>query len=259
MQIVLLGSGNVATAIGQLCSKAGHSVVQVYGRNPETSHKLANILGAKSVDSWERITHMADLYIAALPDSFLPMLNQHLTLPKGMVVHTAGAVPMLSLAGVARNFGVLYPLQSLKTEENLPDNIPFLVDGNTPEDKTLLTDFAATLSPNVAVANDVQRLNLHLAAVWVNNFTNYLFTEAWEICREKGVDFRMLLPLMEHTVERLKHHPPATMQTGPALRGDYITMEKHLDLLADRPESATLYQTISDAIIRYHHKDTPKR
>jgi predicted short-subunit dehydrogenase-like oxidoreductase (DUF2520 family) len=111
-------------------------------------------------------------------------------------------------------------------------------------------DFAATLSNKVAAANDVQRLNLHLAAVWVNNFTNYLFTEAWEICREKGVDFNMLLPLMEHTVERLKTYPPAAMQTGPALRGDHSTMEKHLDLLADRPESATLYHLLSEAIAK---------
>jgi predicted short-subunit dehydrogenase-like oxidoreductase (DUF2520 family) len=259
MQITLLGSGNVATTIGQLCRKAGHDIVQVYGRNPVTTQNLAKTLGAEPAFTWDSIQHHADIYIAALPDTIIPALHLHLNLSKGMVVHTAGAVPMLALAGVARNFGVLYPLQSLKAEETPPAHVPFLVDGNTPEDKTLLLDFAGTLSPKVAFANDVQRLNLHLAAVWVNNFTNYLFTEAWEICQEKGVDFNMLLPLMEHTVERLKTYPPSSMQTGPALRGDLITIEKHLELLDNRPEAAALYRLLSDAIAGYHGKVSQKK
>jgi predicted short-subunit dehydrogenase-like oxidoreductase (DUF2520 family) len=116
-------------------------------------------------------------------------------------------------------------------------------------------DFAATLSPIVSAANDEQRLYLHLAAVWVNNFSNYLFTEASDICRENGVDFNMLLPLMEHTVWRLHLSPPASMQTGPAVRGDIKTMERHLNLLSEKPLAGKIYELLSEAIAQYHTKN----
>lgn len=128
------------------------------------------------------------------------------------------------------------------------------MDGNSPHDKEQVLAFAQTLSPQVAFANDEQRLNLHLAAVWANNFTNYLLTEAWEICREKRVDFKLLLPLINHTVQRLDTYAPADMQTGPAIRGDFPTMERHLHLLANRPISSEIYRLLSEAISNYYRQ-----
>lgn len=252
MRICLIGSGNTATVLGKLCKHAGHVVVQVFGRNKDTAEKLAESLEAEAVLSWQQITRDADIYLIALPDNMLSNVHEYLRVTKGIVVHTAGSVSMEVLKEVAPNYGVLYPLQSLKTSESHIGKIPFLIDGNTIENKTLLMDFASTLSSIVSIANNEQRLYLHLAAVWVNNFSNYLFTEAWDICQEKGVDFNMLLPLMEHTVGRLKFSPPAAMQTGPSIRGDQNTIERHLNLLSGKPRAQELYRTLSEVIANYH-------
>lgn len=253
MQIILIGSGNTAAILGRLCLKAGHQVAQIFGRNVETAGKLAEEFGTKAVQSWQEIHHHADIYIVALPDSFLPELHRYLWLPEGVVVHTAGSVPLSVLKGVSKNYGVLYPLQSLKSGEALPAAIPFLIDGSSYASKAMVMNFASTLSPLVTHAGDEERLYLHLSAVWVNNFANFLFTVAWDICREKGIDVKVLLPLLEHTVSRLRNYPPASVQTGPALRGDFLTMEKHLELLSDRPTYAGLYRMLSEAISQYHH------
>jgi predicted short-subunit dehydrogenase-like oxidoreductase (DUF2520 family) len=253
MQIVLIGSGNAATALGHLCYRGGNKIMQVFGRNRDTTETLAKALEAEPVFDWEKITREADLYIVALPDTVVPAIHEHFSLQKGLVVHTAGAVPMDALKKVSRNYGVLYPLQSLHKKLMAYSHIPLLVDGNTPEDKTLIADFAATLSGKVAYANDEQRAKMHVAAVWVNNFANHLYTIAWDYCSREGLDFSLLLPMMEQTVNRLHEGKPADFQTGPAIRGDESTMQKHLVLLEGMAGPQVLYKQLSDAIATYYH------
>jgi predicted short-subunit dehydrogenase-like oxidoreductase (DUF2520 family) len=254
MQIVLIGSGNAATALGHLCHRGGHKIVQVFGRNKISVDALAKTIEAAPVYQWSEITHEAELYIVSLPDSVVPTLHENFSLQKGMVVHTAGAVPMQALSKVARNYGVLYPLQSLHKNVIEYSNIPLLVDGNTPEDKTLIADFAATLSGKVAYATDEERIKLHVAAVWVNNFANHLYTIAWDFCHENQLDYFLLLPMMETTVNRQYHGKPSDFQTGPAIRGDQATIVKHLSLMEGNPEWQELYQTLTDEIARYYKK-----
>jgi predicted short-subunit dehydrogenase-like oxidoreductase (DUF2520 family) len=253
MQIVIIGSGNAATALGHLCHRGNHKVLQVFGRNKQTTDALATAIEAEPVYDWNLIRHDADIYIVALPDSVIPDLNLHFTLQKGLIVHTAGAVSMHILNQVARNYGVLYPLQSLHKKVLAYSHIPLLVDGNTPEDKTLIADFAATLSGKVAYANDEERAKLHVAAVWVNNFTNHLYTIAWDYCEHKGLDFTLLLPMMEQTVSRLTIGKPSDFQTGPAIRGDQATIEKHIFLMENMPEAQVLYQQLTHAIEHFYH------
>jgi predicted short-subunit dehydrogenase-like oxidoreductase (DUF2520 family) len=255
MDIVIIGSGNAATALGHLCHRGGHKILQVFGRNMVTVDALASAIEAAPVYQWSDITPEAALYIVALPDTAIPTLYENFTLQKGMVVHTAGAVPMQALNKVARNYGVLYPLQSLHKKVMSYSNIPLLVDGNTPEDKTLIADFAATLSGKVAYANDEERIKLHVAAVWVNNFANHLYTIAWDFCHENQLDYSLLLPMMEETVSRQYHGKPADFQTGPAIRGDQATIVKHLSLMEGKPEWQELYQILTNKITRYYQKE----
>lgn len=252
MRITLIGSGKTAFALGHLCRQGGHSVVKVFGRNRQTAGQLAEQLAAQPVYHWDDIGQEADIYIVALPDGMVPQVSALFQIQKGLIVHTAGAVPLQALAGAGKNFGVLYPLQSLnKNLDSLP-TIPLLVDGNTPEDKTLLHDFALTLSPITGYATDAQRLGLHLAAVWVNNFTNHLFTLAQDYCGQEGLDFSLLMPLIQHTTNRLQHTPAALAQTGPAIRNDAVTLQRHEAMLQAYPDMLQLYRQLTLAIQQYH-------
>ncbi|MEJ0101166.1 MAG: DUF2520 domain-containing protein [Bacteroidota bacterium] len=48
------------------------------------------------------------------------------------------------------------------------------------------------------MGND-ERVKLHVAAIFVSNFTNYLYILAEEYCRREGIDFKLLQPLIEET------------------------------------------------------------
>ncbi|WP_394364030.1 DUF2520 domain-containing protein [Filimonas lacunae] len=127
--------------------------------------------------------------------------------------------------------------------------IPLFTDGNTPEVEQEILRFAETLSSITGHADDAQRIKLHVAAVLVNNFTNYLYAQAEVFCKQERIDFKVLLPLIEETSGRLHHYSAADVQTGPAARRDMVTIEKHLQILQPYPELIELYVNISDCII----------
>ncbi len=250
MQIVIIGSGNVATVLGRLCKQDGHQVVQVISRNANHAKELADELNCAYSDYSGEMNKHAELYLVAVADTSLSDLNQNFNLGNKLILHTAGSVSKDVLKNVSVNYGVLYPLQSLRKEMQYANDIPLLVDGSTEETITVIEDFAKSLSTNVSKANDEKRLKLHVAAVVVSNFTNHLYALAEEFCKDEQVDFNLLAPLIKETAERIQHASPADVQTGPAARNDIFTIEKHLRILADHPGLKNIYIKLTDSIMK---------
>jgi predicted short-subunit dehydrogenase-like oxidoreductase (DUF2520 family) len=250
MDIVIVGTGNTATVLGRKLKNAGHRIVQVFGRDSTAASELAYALGTESTNYWNVVTRNADLYILAVSDIVVEDVFQELQLSDKIVVHTAASVPLGVLKGKTARYGVFYPLQSLKKEvHHLPD-IPIIIDASDNRTLDLLENLARTISSRVFVAGDEMRVKLHLAAVMVNNFTNHLYALMETYCREEGLDFHLLLPLIKETASRLDDVSPSKTQTGPAVRNDTTTIEKHLDLLQKYPQLKRMYELFTESIIQ---------
>src|ERR1700712_909923 len=128
MQIVIIGSGNVATVLGRVIKKAGHSILQVFGRNMEKVKFLADELKAEPISDYKKLNLEADIYLMALSDAAIPEAAKILHLQKGVLLHTAGSVSKNVLENASTKYGVLYPLQSLRKEKTDYQNIPLLID-----------------------------------------------------------------------------------------------------------------------------------
>jgi hypothetical protein len=184
-----------------------------------------------------------------IADTYLQDMKEYFKLGEKVAVHTAGAVSKNVLQDVSSNYGVLYPLQSLNKNIEAPASIPFLIDGNNQHTVSVLSQLAKDLSDEVNTANDEERLRLHVAAVFVNNFTNHLYEVAAEYCEKEKVNFNLLRPLIVETAQRILTHSPASVQTGPAKRNDVFTLQKHLQLLANHAKQKYLYMKLTDSII----------
>ena len=229
MRIVIIGSGNVASVLGRLFKKNDHEIVQVISRNAAHAEVLANELNYSFTDYSGNIDTGADLYIVAVNDGALYDLNRSFHLGNKLIMHTAGSVSKDVLKDISVNYGVLYPLQSLRKE---------------------MEDFAKTLSSKVARVTDDERLKLHVAAVIVSNFTNHLYALAEEFCKKENIDFKLLAPLIKETANRVETFSPAEVQTGPAARNDIFTLDKHLRLLANYPKLKYIYLKLTDSIMK---------
>ncbi len=249
MKVAIVGAGNVATVFGKAMLKAGHKIVEVSGRNTENAARLAENLNAQFVRSLGELSKTTELALIAITDHNIASVVSQLSGFKGILVHTAGSVSRDVLKDAAARYGVIYPLQTLNRQLEVLPPIPVMIDGNLEEVKQELSRFANTWSSQVAFANDEKRVSTHIAAVMVNNFSNHLFALTEEFCNKEGVDFRILLPLVQQTVSRLSAMPSALLQTGPAARGDIAVIDKHLQLLNRYPQLRNLYLKITESII----------
>ncbi|HSC38206.1 MAG TPA: Rossmann-like and DUF2520 domain-containing protein [Chitinophagaceae bacterium] len=248
MDIVLIGTGNAATVLGKKFKGAGHTIVQVVGRHAGPTHLLATALDAAPCYNRRDMSGGASLYLAAVSDQALPEMAKEWLLPNCLLAHTAGAVSVDVFKNASAQYGVFYPLQSLRKEIDPLPEIPVLIDGNSEGTRQKLLAIAQTISPLVSEAGDAQRLQLHLAAVLVNNFTNHLYALAENYCVANGLDFRYLLPLIKETAVRVERFSPRLVQTGPAARNDADTIRRHLELLKDDEHLREVYSLLTGSI-----------
>ena len=248
MNVVIIGTGNVAYALAKKIKNSIHQLVEIAGRNPVHAANMGRKLELAYAPSLTSLKKDADLYIVAISDDALYSIGDWLKLNRRLVVHTAGSVSQDVLKNVSKNYGVLYPLQSLKGESEILPEIPFLVDGNTPDDLALIRDFASSLSDKVEVADDEARLKLHLAAVVVNNFTNHLYALAEKFCADEKLPFEILQPLIRETAHRLANVSAKEAQTGPAIRKDASTIAKQEKLLENHPALKSVYEEMTKSI-----------
>ncbi len=255
MKVVIIGSGNVATVLGRKIKEAGHEILEIVGRNEESVSTLALELNADKIYKLNIISSLADIYLIAVSDKAIVEIADELRVDDKLVVHTAASRPIDILENCSTNYGVIYPLQTINKDVNNYPDIPFLVNGVDTATIDTLTDFCSQLSGNVRVASDDERLKLHLGAVFLNNFTNHLFALTQHYFKSNHLDFDLLRPLVEKTLENVKSEDAAKVQTGPAIRNDFETMKKHRHLLEEYPLMQKLYEEISNSIIELHKKD----
>jgi len=249
MEIVIIGSGNAAAVLGRKFKAAGHNILQVVSRNASAASELAYEWDTVSTNYQSPISKDADVYLIAISDGAIDAVVEDLRLPGKVVAHTAASVSMEALKKVTDHYGVFYPLQSLRKDmKTLPD-VPIFFDGSDTLAKKTLEKLAYSISKEkISEASDEGRMKLHVAAVFVSNFTNHLYVLAEEYCRKEGIDFQQLLPLIEETAERIKEVSPGQAQTGPALRHDVETIQKHLALLEKYPKLKNIYQLLTESI-----------
>jgi len=245
--VVLIGSGNVATQLGSALRKQDIEIKQVYSRTLSNAKKLAKKLDASSTSEIEEINNQADIYFVCLTDDTIESFCKKFHTKK-LMVHTAGSVALDVLKLSSDNVGVLYPLQTLSKSKRISlKKVPFFIEANNDLNLNKLKDLADLLSDRVYQIDSKQRMNLHVAAVFACNFSNYMFCVAEEILKQSNIKFDLLKPLISETVNKIQAHSPAQMQTGPAIRNDLRTIKKHLDNL-ENPEYRKIYKLLSENI-----------
>lgn len=246
IKVGLIGSGNVAQhLISVFRQTATITLVQVFARKKETLHGL--IPEAMLTSDYSELKE-ADLYIIAVSDDAIPEVSAQLNFTNKLVVHTSGSSGMDVLNHKNRK-GVFYPLQTFsKTKAVDFKEIPLCLESENDADYLLMETVAKAISDKVYRIDSKQRQSLHVAAVFSCNFVNHLYQMGDEICRENNIPFEILFPLIRETADKIKTLAPKAAQTGPAIRGDQKTIDRHLAFLKDNPERTTIYTLLTESI-----------
>jgi predicted short-subunit dehydrogenase-like oxidoreductase (DUF2520 family) len=251
LKIVIAGTGNVAAHLAKAFQKNGQEVLQIVGRNLKKAEGLAGDLGAAHSADYAQIDAEADVILLAVKDDAISEVAEQIPAEtKAVVAHCSGSMPIDILARFKKH-GVFYPLQTISKKKNSENvELPVCIEASTSAAAKMLRQLAGTISGNIVVMDSVQRLKVHLSAVFINNFVNHLYRVAFDMLEKDGIDPAILKPLLLETAMKAIHHHPSTIQTGPAARHDKRTLELHRHLLNWHPEYKVIYDLLSKGIER---------
>ena len=264
-KISFVGAGNVAWHLAQALETAGHHIKEVFSQDITNAELLcAHLYEAKTKENLDFSRSDAQILLIAVADDALESVLKNLIVPDFMIVaHTSGTKPLdifkknnaENNGNILLNYGVFYPLQTFSKQKPVDfSEIPFCIEANDALILDILQHIAKTLSKNVLPISSKERQILHIAAVFACNFVNHLLSISKNILDTNNLDFKMLVPLIKETIHKAIVENPENVQTGPAKRKDFKTIEKHLQFLSLENNTNNMhkdiYKVLTESIVK---------
>jgi len=253
--ISFAGAGNVAAALCRKIYEEGIKIDLIVSVSEENGRSLAESCDA----SWStepEFPDSTDLIIVAVPDHKLRSVLENIKCrPDTLVAHTAGSIGLEIFPECLTGKGVFYPLQTFSRERKVDfTDLPFLLESSDEQSSALLEELVLSIGGKAYFVCTEKRIMLHLAAVFICNFTNHMLTDGKLVAEKAGIPFPIFYPLLKETLSKAIDLGPDKSQTGPAIRNDQNTIEKHLELLSFSPELKRIYREMTISIINYYNK-----
>jgi predicted short-subunit dehydrogenase-like oxidoreductase (DUF2520 family) len=185
----------------------------------------------------------ADVVLLCVPDSAISEAARGLPPGHAWIGHVSGATPLSALAPHIRRFS-LHPLQTF-TRSRGPEQLDgafAAVTGETPEAVEVARELAQVLGLEAFELADDRRALYHAGAAVASNYLVTLYRIASVLFEDAGAPPEALVPLMQRTIEN------GFELTGPIARGDWATVEAHLDAIRTvQPDVEPVYRVLAEA------------
>jgi len=212
----VIGAGRAGRSLAQALRRSGWTVRGILERGDDPGPAA----------------HGVDLLVVATPDAAIAATAARVEPDAGAVVaHLAGSLGLdvLLEAGHER-VGALHPLVAMPDRDTgarrLQAGAWFAVAGDP-----LVEQVVADLGGRSIVVADQDRAAYHAAAVIASNHVVAVLGQAERVAAAAGVPFEVYLELIRATIDNVAELGPAAALTGPAARGDDVTVERHLAAL----------------------------
>lgn len=251
IKIIILGGGNVAHHLARVFKNSTKvSLIQIFNRSLNSIKDLEKHV--EITNNYRKLKN-ADIYIISVSDTAIDKVSSKMDIGNALVVHTSGSTSLNILKNHKRT-GVFYPLQTFSKDRNIDfAEIPICIETSNNEDLKLLELVAESISKSIYKIDSKQRKQLHIAAVFVNNFVNHLYAIGDDICKERNIQTDILHPLIKETAKKIESMNAFDAQTGPAKRGDSSIIKKHISNLNKNQQE--IYKLLSNSIVdKYGNK-----
>lgn len=246
MRIGLIGSGNVAFHLATYFQIKNIKIEWIYGRNRTTTEELSSSIGVLALSHLTNIPNV-DAIIVCVSDNAIENVVHQLP-ASACILITSGTFDITKLTNEHLNIGVLYPLQTFTKNSQLDvSKIPFIVECNTKNVCSIVNQLIRLSELNSFPMKYEDRKNIHLSAVFLNNFINHLVYLIQEKSIKENIDFNIFNPLISETIRKILNQPAKEIQTGPAKRKDTQTITTHEQMLEGN--LLQLYQLFTKSIL----------
>jgi predicted short-subunit dehydrogenase-like oxidoreductase (DUF2520 family) len=206
----VIGPGRAGGALQRALRDAGWAVVDPLRRGDELAGAAAGV----------------DLLVIAAPDGAIAETAAAVEPADAVVAHLAGSLGLEVLAPHARR-AALHPLRSIPAPDTDLTGAWFAVAGDP-----LVERAVADLGGHAVEVADEHRAAHHAAATIASNHLVALLGQVERVAATAGVPLAAYLDLVRQTVDNVERLGPAAALTGPVRRGDWATVERHLEAIA---------------------------
>jgi len=215
--IRIIGPGRAGTSLAAALAAHGWDVVGFLGRHDDLSAAARGV----------------DILVIATPDDAVASTAAAVAPEAGTtVLHLSGSLGLDVLAPHPRR-AALHPLVPLPNAvvgaTRLASGVTFAVSGDP-----VAGLLALSLDGRVVEVADADRAAYHAAACIAANHVVALLGQVERVAASAGLDLEAFLPLTRAAVEDVAALGPRRALTGPAVRGDWDTLSRHLDALPAR-------------------------
>ena len=239
--VSIVGTGKLAHALLVLFQEVGFPVEGIWGRNTVKAQQLANKFQITVYKSLEEIK--TDWILVSVSDNAITAVLEKLP-EDSQVSITAGSFDVRQ----HKNLSIFYPLQTF--DEHLIDfswkGVPIILDGE-PLFLLRIQRLCKAWEMATIEMEYSKREKLHLIAVFFNNFSNHILYKAHTLSESFEIDSDIFNELINRTFSNFKLNKKFNNQTGPAVRGDSTTLNKHRQLLS--ASDLAVYNVLTESII----------
>ena len=261
--VSIVGSGRLGTALALALSGAGYSIDVMVARRRANARKAAALIDSRAsalgVGDLKLLPPSKVIFIAT-PDDEIGNVSEKLasltkTVKGRFVLHTSGALSsdvLAPLAAAGFHVGSLHPLVSVSDPRSGSASLSgafYCVEGDPSAVRAAQTIVRDLKGQSFAVPRGSKPL-YHAAAVMASGHVVALYDLAVEMLMQCGLERpkarRVLMPLIESTVNNLAITDPARAMTGTFARGDLATVLRHLQSLSKAGSAQALeaYRTL---------------
>lgn len=210
----IIGPGRAGRSLAAALAAAGWDVADVRRRG-------------QAVDD---ATDGVDVLLLTVPDGEVAAVSRSVRpSPHCTVLHCSGCLGLDVLADHPRR-GSLHPLVPLPDPvtgaRRLAGGVTFAVAGDP-----MARAIADALGGVALEVPDERRAAYHAAACIAANHVVALLGQVERVAAEAGLPLAAYLPLARAALDDVAAAGPAAALTGPAARGDRVTLARHLDVL----------------------------
>ncbi len=263
--VSIVGAGRVGRTLGRRLHELGWHIDAVMARSVSNARAAVRVIGAGYPS--DRLTHQvlnSRVVLVTVPDAAIECVAKDLAQLGGeewrgkVVLHTSGAMEpsvLKPLADLGAATGSMHPMQTF-SHQNTPDlgSCIFGVDG-APAAVRVARKMIQQMGGVAVRLSGANKAAYHAAGSFACVYVLTIIEAATRLLMTQGFTrrqaMRALLPLTRQTLDNFERVGPYAAWTGPLSRGDFSTLQKHVEALSlEHPEYLQAYEVLSRLAVK---------
>jgi predicted short-subunit dehydrogenase-like oxidoreductase (DUF2520 family) len=265
-RVTIVGAGNLATALATALHRSGYSIDAVIARGSRDSLRKATLLagkiGATAVTAANLVQIKSKIVWFCVPDGQISPAARLLAgrgIWEGRVaLHSSGALTRDELSVLRQRGATVASVHPLMTfvRGSRPSlaGVPFTIEGDLPAVR-LARRMVKDLRGQSFSIKKRDKVAYHAWGTFASPLLTALLATTERVAAAAGVSRiaaqKRMLPILAQTIANYAALGAAGGLSGPILRGDAETVQKHLRVLQRTPLAREVYVALAKASLQY--------